>query len=100
MKKFQKKEYNIRTIYKKNEVYKQLYKTLAKNQLNLSKTARFLILLQYQQQFKIFTKIKMRNRCLLTLRGNAVYNMFKLSRLSLQELIQKRCIPGLKIASW
>jgi ribosomal protein S14 len=100
MKKYQKKEYNIRNIYKKNEVYRQIYKTLAKNQLNLIKTERFLIVLHYQRQFKVFTKIKMRNRCLITLRGNAVYSMFKLSRLSLQELIQKRCIPGLKIASW
>lgn len=46
------------------------------------------------------SKVRARNRCVETGRGRAVYQEFKLSRLTLRELASHGFIPGLRKASW
>lgn len=44
--------------------------------------------------------VRLRNRCELTGRGQAVYRRFKLSRIKLRELGSQGLIPGLRKSSW
>ena len=46
------------------------------------------------------TRVRLRNRCLLTGRPNGVYRKFKLCRMQLRELADMGQIPGMKKASW
>nr|YP_007890491.1 ribosomal protein S14 [Andalucia godoyi]AGH23985.1 ribosomal protein S14 [Andalucia godoyi] len=44
--------------------------------------------------------VRIRNRCVLTGRGRGISQDFKVSRITLRELVSKGMIPGLKKSSW
>lgn len=44
--------------------------------------------------------VRVRNRCIYTGRGRAVYQDFKMSRITFRELGSNGLIPGIKKASW
>ena len=46
------------------------------------------------------SKIRLRNRCLLTGRTRAVYRKFGLSRIKLRELSMSGALPGVVKSSW
>jgi small subunit ribosomal protein S14 len=46
------------------------------------------------------SKTRIRNRCVITGRGRAVYRQFRISRILLRNLGGKGNIPGLRKSSW
>lgn len=46
------------------------------------------------------SKVRIRNRCVLTGRARGVYKDFKLSRIMFRDLALKGLLPGIKKASW
>ncbi|MDA8791682.1 30S ribosomal protein S14 [Bacteriovoracaceae bacterium] len=46
------------------------------------------------------SRVRVRNRCILTGRGRAVYRQFGLSRIKFRELAHQGLIPGVTKASW
>lgn len=46
------------------------------------------------------SKVRLRNRCILTGRGRGVYRQFGLSRIKFRELANQGLIPGVTKASW
>ncbi len=46
------------------------------------------------------SKVRIRNRCVLTGRSRGIYRKFKLSRIVFRELASKGHIPGITKSSW
>ena len=46
------------------------------------------------------SKVRIKNRCILTGRSNAIYRDFRLSRFMFRELALNGRLPGIKKASW
>ena len=46
------------------------------------------------------SKVRIRNRCLVTGRGRGVYRKFKLSRIAFRELSSIGQVPGITKSSW
>ena len=61
---------------------------------------------QFQARLKLSkiprnaSKVRLRNRCVLTGRARGVYRKFKLSRIAFRELASKGHIPGITKSSW
>jgi len=61
---------------------------------------------QFQARLKLSkiprnaSKVRIRNRCVLTGRSRGVYRKFKLSRITFRELASKGHIPGITKSSW
>ena len=61
---------------------------------------------QFQARLKLSTiprnasKVRIRNRCLVTGRGRGVYRKFKLSRIAFRELSAIGYVPGIIKSSW
>ncbi|KAI5657561.1 hypothetical protein M9H77_26354 [Catharanthus roseus] len=93
------KDHNRRLMAAKFEVRRKLYKALCrdpdlphdvreKSRYKLSKLPRN----------SSFTRI--RNRCILTGRPRAVYQLFRMSRICFRELASRGALTGIKKASW
>ncbi len=70
------------------------------NNRNLPKKLRFLYSLKLSSLVKDSSQSRIKNRCILTNRGQAVYRLFKLSRISLKEYLGANRISGLRKSSW
>jgi len=46
------------------------------------------------------SSVRTHNRCVMTGRSKAVYNIFKISRIKFRELASSGLIPGVKKVSW
>jgi small subunit ribosomal protein S14 len=46
------------------------------------------------------SQVRIKNRCLITHRGQSVYRFFKLSRISLKEFVGKNYFLGIGRSSW
>ncbi len=46
------------------------------------------------------SQIRLKNRCLITNRGQSVYRLFHLSRITLKEFVALNRIPGIRKSSW
>jgi len=46
------------------------------------------------------SKVRIKNRCIITGRGRSVYKLFRMSRLQIKDLAYYNLIPGLKHSSW
>jgi small subunit ribosomal protein S14 len=93
------KDKRRRIIVKKFEEKKLELKILANNR-QLPKH------IQLKARFKLATlpknssKIRTKNRCVLTGRSKSVYRKFKISRIRFRELASMGCIPGIRLSSW
>lgn len=88
-----------RKLYKKLEHQRILYKSII-HDLHISKKYRFESTLQLNKLPRNSSQTRIKNRCILTGRGKAVYKKFKLSRISFRELALKGMLPGVLKASW
>lgn len=70
----------INTLKNKKEKYKYIYKLN-----NLPKNS---------------SKVRIRNRCVVSGRSRSVYSFCKLSRIALRELANQGLIPGMIKSSW
>lgn len=96
---FIQKDFTKRQLVSKNELKRLEYKSIIKNQ-KISKQIRFQYIIKLNKVNKNSSETKIRNRCILTGRGKAVYQMFRLSRIKFRELASQGMLPGVQKASW
>ena len=46
------------------------------------------------------SQVRLKNRCLITNRGQSVYRLFHLSRITLKEFVGLNRLPGVRKSSW
>ena len=46
------------------------------------------------------SQISLKNRCLITNRGQSIYRLFHLSRITLKEFVGLNRLPGIRKSSW
>ena len=83
------KFYNKRQILK-NKIMKK----------NLSIEERFKIQSKLNELPRDSSKVRIRNRCVLTGRTRGVYRKFRLSRIKIRELSMSGELPGVVKSSW
>ena len=90
---------------KRIKLYKR-YKTKHDKLLSIAKNKSLSVDEQFQARLKLSaiprnaSKVRIRNRCLLTGRGRGVYRKFKLSRIAFRELASDGKLPGIIKSSW
>ena len=82
--------------------YKKKHDKLLKqaNNKKLSADEQFQARLKLAKIPRNASKVRIRNRCLLTGRARGVYRKFKLSRIVFRELASIGHIPGITKSSW
>ena len=88
-----------RNLYKKYELQRTLFKSII-HDLSIEKKYRLESILKINTLPRNSSKVRLKNRCILTGRGKAIYSKFKLSRISFRELALKGMLPGVIKASW
>ncbi len=89
----------IRELVSKNELKRLQYKSIIKNQ-NLSLTDRYKFINKLNKLNRNSSRIRIKNRCVVTGRPKGIYSMFRLSRIKFRELAWQGLLPGVKKASW
>ena len=93
----------------RNEMVRKLVKQYAAKRAALKATAndqnlpleeRFAARLKLAELPRNSSKVRIRNRCVLTGRPRAFYRKLKMSRIALRELGSHGQIPGLVKSSW
>jgi small subunit ribosomal protein S14 len=93
----------------RNETVKRLVKQFAAkrealkaiaNDENLSLEERFEARLKLAKLPRNSSKVRIRNRCVLTGRPRGYYRKLKMSRIALRELSSQGQIPGMVKSSW
>ena len=84
------------------EKYKKKHDSLLKlaNNKKLSPDEQFQARLKLAKIPRNASKVRIRNRCVLTGRGRGVHRKFKLSRIAFRELASIGQIPGITKSSW
>lgn len=67
---------------------------------NLPKSLRFLYSVKLSGLPKDASQTRIKNRCIITNRGQSVYRLFRLSRITLKEFIGLNRIAALRKSSW
>ncbi|MDR2778596.1 MAG: 30S ribosomal protein S14 [Rickettsiales bacterium] len=70
------------------------------NDISLSTDARVAAMIKLSEMPRNSSKVRYRNRCMLTGRPRAYHSYFGISRIMLRELAAWGRIPGLKKSSW
>ena len=96
---FVQKDNKRRKLVLKNESKRLEYKSIINN-LSLPKQVRYKYVYKLNNLNKNSSKIRVRNRCILTGRGRSVYSFCKLSRLKFRELAAQGKLIGITKASW
>ena len=87
-----------REMVQKNEHKRMALKIIQKN-ARLAGYKRFAASIRLSKFRKNSSKVKVRNRCVLTGRPRGVYNFFKISRIMVRELVSKGLLPNVKKAT-
>ena len=95
MKNFIEKDKKHRYVYAIGEKKYFILKYLAQN-LNLSSYVRQNAQWQLSQMPALGSRVRIRNRCVITGRGRATYKNFRLSRLMFRKLALQGELPGIK----
>lgn len=67
---------------------------------SVSAEERFKVTLQLAKLPRNSSKVRVRNRCLITGRSRGVYRKLKMSRIALREFGSSGLIPGMVKSSW
>jgi ribosomal protein S14 len=67
---------------------------------NLPDALRELYSLKLSTLSKDVSQVRLKNRCVITNRGQSVYRLFHLSRISLKEFAELNHISGIRKSSW
>jgi small subunit ribosomal protein S14 len=90
------KKRNLHLIY---EIKRVQYKSII-NDLSLSKEIRYASQLLLNKLPRNSSRIRIKNRCILTGRNHSILREFKLSRIKLRELASQGLLMGIKKSSW
>jgi small subunit ribosomal protein S14 len=88
-----------RSLFGKHESLRIVLKSIIYNQ-ELPEEIRFKAQLELASLPKDSSKVRIRNRCVLTGRARGNYRLFKMSRIKFRELASMGMIPGITKASW
>lgn len=88
-----------RDLYLSNELKRLEYKSIINN-LELSKEMRYNNLLLLNKLPRNSSKVRIKNRCILTGRGHSVLKICKLSRIKFRELASQGLLMGVTKSSW
>lgn len=97
MKYLKRKDNSKRNSYKKNESKLNKLKSISKN-LDINK--RLFIQLDNINYLRKNSKVRIKNRCILTARGKGIHKDFKLSRIKLRDYASNGLLSGVKKSSW
>lgn len=90
---------NRRKLVSIYEIKRLQYKSLI-NDLSIPKEIKNNYIDKLNKLPRNSSKIRVRNRCILTSRGRSVFRFCKLSRITLRNLGSQGLLTGLKKASW
>ena len=93
------KDQKRRTLVSKNELKRLQYKTIITD-LSIPKEIRYKYVCKLNNLSRNSSNVRIRNRCVITGRGRAVYRFCKLSRICFRELAAQGLIMGISKASW
>lgn len=93
------KDFNKRQLVFRNELKRLQYKYIIKNQ-SIDKLTRVENISKLNKLNRNTSKVRVKNRCVLTGRSRAVYKLFRLSRIKFREFANIGLIPGVTKASW
>jgi len=93
------KDKKRRKLINKYELKRLFLKSISFN-CNLPVTIRWKAGLKLSELPKDSSKIRLKNRCVLTNRSKGVYSSLKISRIELRNLASTGKISGLKKSSW
>jgi small subunit ribosomal protein S14 len=88
-----------RKLFLKNEQKRVEYKSFLKNS-SISQFEKREFLKKLNKLSRNSSKVRIRNRCILTGRGRGVYSKYRLSRIRFRELASQGLIPGVIKANW
>jgi len=105
MQALKKKDIKLRTKLFKLEKQKKINKLLfifflSKNKKNKNLNKIKINLLKLQLKLHFYSKIQIKNRCILTNRAKSVDKKYSVSRIILRDFFQFGIIPGYKKAAW
>ncbi len=93
------KDKRRRKLAKSCEPRRQRLKALARDR-EASPEERFQAYLQLAEMPRNGSKVRIRNRCVVSGRPRGYYRKFALSRIALRELASNGLVPGVTKASW
>ena len=83
----------------KYELYRLTLKSIIENR-SIGEQERFRAVIKLSGLPRNSSKTRLRNRCVFTGRGRAVYRFCKLSRIKLRDLVGAGRLPGVTKSSW
>ena len=92
------KDFKRRVLVQHYEHKRLILKTIQGN-LHLTPLKRLSAFIEVSKYKNNSSKVRVRNRCVLTGRSRGVHKFFKVSRIMIRELAAKGLLPGLKKAS-
>jgi ribosomal protein S14 len=99
------KDLRFRKLFSKFENLKKINKfifinLLSKKPLKTLTSSCYLNILKLQQKTSRISKVRLKNRCILTNKNTGLNRDYSLSRIKMRELMQFGIIPGSKKAVW
>ena len=88
-----------RTLFLKNELKRVQYKSIIKN-FDISGETKDEYAFKLNKLVRNSSKVRIKNRCILTGRAKAVYRFCRLSRIRFRELAAQGLLLGVSKASW
>lgn len=88
-----------RFLFLNNELKRLELRTLIQD-LKISKDVRYKTLRELNKLPRNSSKVRIKNRCILTGRGHSVYRFCSLSRLKFRELASQGLLMGITKSSW
>ena len=99
MKNIVKRDQKRRMIFLKNELKRVQYKSIIKNS-SIAGVTKDQYVKKLNQMNRNSSEVRIKNRCVLTGRGKAVYRFCKLSRIRFRELAAQGLLLGVSKSSW
>ena len=88
-----------RNIHLKQELKRLEYKNLSQN-LSLEKELRFKMIQELNELPRNSSRVRIKNRCIITGRSHSVYRICRLSRIKFRELASQGLLMGITKSSW
>ena len=99
MKNIVKLDVKRRNLFLKNELKRVQYKSIIKN-FKIPGETKDLYVSKLNRIVRNSSKVRVKNRCVLTGRGKAVYRFCRLSRIRFRELASQGLLLGISKSSW
>jgi small subunit ribosomal protein S14 len=93
------KDKKRRNLFKKYEIKRKYLKYIINNK-NIIKYIRINAMLKINKLPKDSSKIRIKNRCIITGRPKSIYRKFKMSRISLRNFAHNGLLTGILKSSW